>query len=261
MVIGTKELRKSKLISKNKVIKITVAGHEVVESTSERLLGMIINNTMTWEHHLFGNEEHKGLVPKLSQRSGIINKLSFIMPKDKLRIFAEGLFFSLLNYCIEVYGNVWGLDTYDEEDRQSTSFRKEDIMKLQVIVNKVLRSLTGLARDTPISVLCSSCGQLSRHQRVALFTLTSIHKALSNKEPAHSYRTLHSVPNPGQPVRLQTNCNRVDYDLSISRGSYYYRGSRLYNQIPSSLANMQIQAVFKTDAKQWVKSHIPLLPP
>ena len=127
MVIGTKELRKSKLISKNKVIKITVAGHEVVESTSERLLGMIINNTMTWEHHLFGNEEHKGLVPKLSQRSGIINKLSFIMPKDKLRIFAEGLFFSLLNYCIEVYGNVWGLDTYDEEDRQSTSFRKEDI--------------------------------------------------------------------------------------------------------------------------------------
>ena len=69
LIIGTKELRKSKLISKNKV-----AGHEVVESTSERLLGMIINNTMTWEHHLFGNEEHKGLVPKLSRRSGIIQQ-------------------------------------------------------------------------------------------------------------------------------------------------------------------------------------------
>ena len=41
------------------------------------------------------------------------------MPKDKLRTFAEGLFFSLVNYCIEVYGNVWGLETYDEEDRQS----------------------------------------------------------------------------------------------------------------------------------------------
>ena len=211
---------------------------------------MIINNTMTWEHHLFGNEEHKGLVPKLSQRSGIINKLSFIMPKDKLWIFAEGLFFSLLNYCIEVYGNVWGLETYDEEDRQSTSFRKEDIIKLHVLVNKVLLSLTGLVRDTPVSVLCSMG-----------FTLTSIHKALSNKEPAYSYHTLHSVPNPDQPVRLQTNCNRVNYYLSISRGSYYYRGSRLYNQIPSSLAKTQIQAVFKTVAKQWVKRHIPLLPP
>ena len=127
-------------------------------------------------------------------------------------------------------------------------------MKLQVIVNKVLRSLTGLARDTPISVLCSRSGQLSVHQRVALFTLTSIHKVLSNKEP------IVTVPNPGQPVRLQTNCNRVDYDLSISRGSYFYRGSRLYNQIPSSLAKMQIQAVFKTGANQGVKCHILLLP-
>ena len=74
----------------------TVAGHEVTESTSERLLGIIINNTMTWEHHLYGDSENKGLLSKLSQRSGIIRKLSFIMPKDKLCIFAEGLFSSEL---------------------------------------------------------------------------------------------------------------------------------------------------------------------
>ena len=118
----------SKLLSQNKVIKINVAGHEVTESTSERLLGVIINNTMTWEHHLYGNEENKGLLSKLSQRSGLIQNLSFIMPKDKLSIFAEALFFSLLNYCIEVYGNVSGLKTYDEHLRQSTAFRKEDNM-------------------------------------------------------------------------------------------------------------------------------------
>ena len=165
------------------MLKIEVDGHEVTESTSERLLGMVINNTMTWEHHLYGNDEHKGLISKLSQRSGIIWKLSFIMPKDKLRIFAEGLFFSLLNYCIEVYGNVWGLQTYDEQDRKSTAFKKEDNMKLQVLVNKVLRSLTGLDRDTPSSLLSSKTGQLSVHQRTALFTLTSVHKVPQSKGP------------------------------------------------------------------------------
>ena len=261
LVIGTKELRKSKLLSQNKVLKIEVAGHEVNESTSERLLGMVINNTMTWEHHLYGNDEHKGLISKLSQRSGIIWKLSFIMPKDKLRIFAEGLFFSLLNYCIEVYGNVWGLQTYDEQDRKSTAFKKEDNMKLQVLVNKVLRSLTGLDRDTPSSLLSSKTGQLSVHQRTALFTLTSVHKALGAKEPSYSYSTFKPTPNPGQPVRLQTNCNNVNFNLSISRGSYYYRGSRLYNQIPDSLVNTTSQALFKKGAKQWVKANIPLLPP
>ena len=183
------------------------------------------------------------------------------MPKDKLRIFAEGLFFSLLNYCIEVYGNVWGLQTYDEQDRKSTAFKKEDNMKLQVLVNKVLRSLTGLDRDTPSSLLSSKTGQLSVHQRTALFTLTTVHKALRAKEPSYSYSTFKPTPNPGQPVRLQTNCNNVNFNLSISRGSYYYRGSRLYNQIPDSLVNTTSQALFKKGAKQWVKANIPLLPP
>ena len=106
------------------MIKITVDGHGVTESESERLLGVIVNNTMTWENHLFGNEEHKGLIQKLSQRAAIIRKLSFIMPKERLRNISEGIFFSLLNYYLEVYGNVWGLSTYDEEDRKSSAFRE-----------------------------------------------------------------------------------------------------------------------------------------
>ena len=80
LIIGTKELRRSRLTEKNKVIKIQVAGHEVKESDSERLLGLIINNTLTWKDHLYGNAENKGLIPKLSQRASIIRKLSFIMP-------------------------------------------------------------------------------------------------------------------------------------------------------------------------------------
>ena len=148
------------------------------------------------------------------------------MPKDKLCIFAEGLFFSLLNYCIEVYGNVWGLQTYDEHNRQNTAFRKEDNMKLQVLVNKVLRSLTGLDRDAPSSLLSSKSGQLSVHQRTALFTLTSVHKALGTKQPAYSYSALKPSPTPGQPVRLQSKCSKVNFKLSISSGSYLYRGSR-----------------------------------
>ena len=80
LIVGTKELRKSKLKSQNKSIVINVDGHPVKESESERLLGVIVNNVMTWEHHLYGNEEHKGLIPELSQRDNIIRKLSFMMP-------------------------------------------------------------------------------------------------------------------------------------------------------------------------------------
>ena len=115
LVVGTKELRKSKLNNGADVIEIEVDGHKVTESQSERLLGVLINNTMTWQNHLFGNEENKGLIPKLSQRATIIWRLSRMMPKERLNIIAEGIFFSLLNYCIEVCGPVWGLNAYDDQ--------------------------------------------------------------------------------------------------------------------------------------------------
>ena len=179
LVVGTREMRKSKLTNEDKLIEIEVDGYKVTESKSERLLGLLINNTMTWESHLYGNREYKGLIPKLSQRANYIRKLSFIMPRTRLSIIAEGIFFSLLNYCIELYGNVWGLATYDDHTRHSPALRKEDLMKLQVLVNKVLPSLTGLHRDTPVSVLTAESGQLSVHQHAALSTVTLVYKALT----------------------------------------------------------------------------------
>ena len=264
LIIGTKEMRKARLLDQNKVIKIEVAGHEVTESESERLLGLIVNNTMTWQHHLLGNEEHKGLIPKLTQRANIIRKLSFIMPRDKLNNIAEGIFFSLLNYCIEVFGNVWGLATYDDVVRQSTAFKKEDNSKLQILVNKVLRSLTGLDRETPISILLAKSGQLSVQQRTALFTINSVHRTLRTKEPSYIYSSLkprNINTDQDDNLRHQTNCSKVDYNLSISRGGYLYRGCRLYNELPSSLVNTTKQSKFKKGSKRWVKNNISALPP
>ena len=162
--------------------------------------------------------------------------------------------------CIEVFGNVWGLCSYDETNRHSTAFRKEDNRKLQVLVNKVLRSLTGLDNDTSTSVLSSTSGQLSVHQRTALFTITSVHKSLKTCEPSYNYLSFNSNQDDAENQNY-TNCRKINYKLSISRCGFYYRGSRLYNQLPASLINNEKQSVFKRKAKLWVKENIPLLPP
>ena len=98
---------------------------------------------------------------------------------EKLCIFAEGLFFSLLL----LYQSVQCPGTYDEQEGKSKAFRNEDNMQLQVLVSKGLHSLTGPDRDAPASLLRSQGGQLSVHQRTALFTLTWVHKALGARGP------------------------------------------------------------------------------
>ena len=261
LVVGTKELRRSKLTSKNKILKIKVAGHEVKESNSERLLGLVVNNTMMWENHLYGNEEHTGLVSKLSQRTGMIKRLSKIMPKERLMVFAEGMFFSLLNYCIEVYGNVWGLTSYDETNRTSRAFRREDNRRLQVLVNEVLRCVTGLDRYASTSALATASKQLSVHQRTALFTVTAVHKSLINKEPSYAHSRFHIKSRANEEIGNHWNCNRFHHKLSLSRCGFFWRGSHLYNQLPNSLVIIKKQGSFKKAAKQWVMENIPLLPP
>ena len=44
-------------------MKIEVEGETILESESEKLLGVVINNQSTWEHHLYGDNYNEGLIP------------------------------------------------------------------------------------------------------------------------------------------------------------------------------------------------------
>ena len=183
------------------------------------------------------------------------------MPPEKLKVLAEGIFFSVLNYCVQVYGNVWDLTMYNEKQDRSTAFTKDDNRKLQIIVNKVLRTLTGLDYDTPVSQLVAVSGQLSVQQRTAFHTLTSMYKTVQSGLPVYCYNRLdESRPRPYLETR-STVMYRVDYKLSISRCSYFYRGSRLFNLLPRDVLEATNIKTFKKKAKAWVKKNIPVLPP
>ena len=115
--------------------------------------------------------------------------------------------------------------------------------KLQFLVNKMLRSLTGLDSDTPLAVLHTTCGQLSVKQRTAMFTLLSVHKSIQKKQPIYNYSCFQ--PNP-PPVNVRTQGPpRIDYKLSLSRGCFYYRGSKLYIQLPANLTQRVNKTAFK----------------
>ena len=54
IIIGTRQLRASKLIQNSNESKIRVCGSEVEATESEKLLGLIVNNQLTWKHYLVG---------------------------------------------------------------------------------------------------------------------------------------------------------------------------------------------------------------
>ena len=249
-------MRKSKLVNTNTKLSITVAGHLVEESQSERLLGLIVNNSLTWHHHLYGNEEHLGLLPKLSQRAGLVRKLSMVMPPDRLRIVANGIFFSLLSFGIQIYGSVSGLVEYGEGQGRYQALTREDSKSIQVVLNVVLRAITNLENDTPVQQLLHASGFLSFHQMCAFSTICTTQKILMNKEPKPLYETLvRAKPDVERPRR---HGSTLPYKLSISRESYLYQACRLHSQIPESLASVENVQEFKKKVRIWVKQNIPI---
>ena len=94
-----------------------------------------MNNRMTWHEHLYGDKENEGLLSQLKKRVTCLKRLSRYMGKDTLKNVSNGIFYSKLNYCLAVYGNVKGLnETYRGPNRMH-GLTSQDINKLQVLQN------------------------------------------------------------------------------------------------------------------------------
>ena len=173
LVIGTNANRQAKLEKDNLVLSVNVCGQLKQESTSEKLLGVTVNNTATWKHPLHGDEENIGLLKQLSMRVGMMKKLKRRIPPHKMKMLVSGLFQSKLIYCITVWGRIWDIPgSLDEEKRTSASLTKDDLRKLQVLQNKCLRLITNCDYKTPTETLLQRTNMLSVNQLTAQLTLS-----------------------------------------------------------------------------------------
>ena len=255
LIVGTKRLRTLRL---DEPIKISVDGLEVIETKSEKLLWVTINNELTWKEHLYGEtwRSHEknapGLIPQLSQRIGILKKISNYMSKRRLKMFAEGMFYSKLNYCLPVFGHVFGLDRYRDTATRYPSFTKEDSRKLQVLQNSLMRLLTMRKQGTPTSTLLKLTNSLSVQQMVAIQTLAMVHKVLTTSKPAYLAKKLKTSEESDGRIEV------IKYKLSTSRCGFVYRGTQLFNSLPQNLRKERNLKTFKALTRHWVLENIAI---
>ena len=107
------------------------------------------------------------------------------MSRERLKMFASGIFYSKLSYCLPVYGNVFGLEKYKEENSRYTSFTISDNSKLQVLQNKMNRLLTGADKYTSTADLLVRTNSLSIQQMIAFQTIMMTYKIMKTKKPTY----------------------------------------------------------------------------
>ena len=257
MIIGTRKLRLSKELTE---MSIKVDGKDIKETPSEKLLGVVLNNELTWKNHLYGDKENEGLIPQLSKRIGVMKRLAKYMNKAKLNYFAGGIFYSKLSYCLPVFGNVFDLDKYKEEGSRYTSFTKTDNHRLQVLQNKLNRLLLNAKYNTPTEKLLQDTDTLSIQQLIAYQTATMAYKVVQSKKPEYLYKKIR-IQNGGSTLRGRLgSIGQPSYSLSISRESLLYRAATILNKMDENLRCEPKLETFKKLAKKWVTDNIAIKP-
>ena len=267
LIIATREQRAIKL--HDKVLSVTVCNKVIEETKDEKLLGILMSNNLTWNSYLYGNklsgkDKIVGLLPKLSQRVGMLGKLNKFMTRIQFRSACDGLFTSSMLYCLPLFVNVWGLPTMDDTNRRSVAFGKEDCRKLQVLQNKTLRYKSGnFELNTPTSVLLDATKDLSVHQLGAYQTLVTVFRIVTTGQPRYLAEKL-TLRKPNQdgvfPCR-NINTIKVLCELSIARSGFCYRGAKLWNCLPYGLRQESRVGIFKKAVRQWVLDNILRKPP
>ena len=264
LIIGTHANRQSKLINQNLTLSVNVCGEAKKETESEKLLGVIVNNTATFKHHLYGDDDNTGLLKQLSQRVGMLKRLKKFMSPARLKMVMDGIFGSKLAYGMTVWGRVWQIPGEDE-DMRSPTLTKEDIRKLQVLQNKCLRLITNCDYKTPTKVLLQKTNRLSVHQQIAQLSLSQVHSIYYTRSPAYHYQRLFSRPHNNdeqQGTRSvdDYSANRIDFKLSLARSNFFYQSSRLWAAIPDSIKMIRKKNIFKKKCKSWVMSNVLVKP-
>ena len=112
------------------------------------------------------------------------------MSDESFDLIVNGLFMSVVRYCIHVFGNVW--ITPEDNERRFKAFTKRDNNRLQVLQNRVFRMKLKQPpySNTSCKDLVHMTGEMSIHQMTAYFTLLQVQKTVTTQKPAYLAKKL-----------------------------------------------------------------------
>ena len=193
----------------------------------ELLLGCQIEANLKW------HQQVSSLLAKLRNRLTGLAHLRYICPFHIRKTVTEGIFNSVMVYCLPLFG---GLD-------------KGQIQDIQVLQNKAARLVCHAPPRTKRAVLFEKMGWLSVNQLISYHTLIAVFKIRSSGEPEYLAQFLN---NDSRNDRIVI----PNQDLTLTTKSFVFRGSDQWNQLPIRIRKEVKIGTFKKDLRKWIAGNV-----
>ena len=157
--------------NKNEKVTLNIAGIQIENQSSAKLLGMKFEESLKWTEHIHGKG---GVTSALNTRLYLIRRLKNQLHLSGLKKVADSLFVSKIRYGLQLLGKV----RLTENEHSNT-----DLHAIQLIQNKLARALNNVKLSDHCSTksLLDNLGMQSVNQLNAQIKITEIWKAVNNE--------------------------------------------------------------------------------
>ena len=217
---------------------------EVKESTSEKLLGVWVANSLNWAEHI------EKLENDLSYRLYTLRKLEQVIPKFLLKKVADGIFNSIIRYALGIFCPI---RTHKDDPIPSS------INGIRVRFNDVLRLLCNTRRQkhTSIESMLEKVGWLSINQLACEVRLLEVWKAMNQKDYCIGdlFEKVENKPGlrSSNQIKLKTK-----FRSRLRENSFQYPSVQLWNMAPAEVTEAKTEAKARTAIRKHVKLTIPI---
>ena len=118
-----------------------------------------------------------------------------------------------------------------------------------MLQNKAAQIVTKSPPRSERRVMYDRLYWLTVNQLVAYHTLLQIFKIRKSHQPEYLFEILGRCNRNGNIVITHT-------ELSLAKKSFTFRGSELWNHLPTDIRNNHSIGKFKKDCRNWVKENI-----
>ena len=152
-------------------LKLLIDGVLIEEVAETRLLGVTIQNNLSWTNHL------THLSKKVQRAAGVIGRIASHLPRKLLKEISHSLVYSQISYCCSVWGNA----------------TKTDKNRLQVSLNKAARRVLWSGFDLSVQELHSTLGWPMLDELIPAQSFGLFRKIIAFKTPAGIFNKLKRV--------------------------------------------------------------------
>ena len=231
----------------NPPISIKVGNSNILEARKQKLLGVTFTPDLKWKEHI------DTLTEKLRHRIYLLRHLSQLIPRTALKIVADGLVTSHIQYGLPLFCRIRLSDLDPKHSEQE---------KIQVIHNQMIRTLHSLNIKDKVNMksIRSTCNIPSINQMACQSIVMELRKSMFNNTLPHTSSSLRENCTPDIRTRSHSqNLLRPPICHLSSMASFSHKATKIWNIIPTDLRSPLLSdSSMKAKLKVWFKeANIP----